>query len=69
MTTAIKQEIVCTPCNLFYILSRSDSLKMFVMAKDGLKISPSVIDKLNISPKAYYRALKQLRDAGLVEKE
>ena len=69
MTTATKQEIVCTPCNLFSILSRSDSLRMFVMAKDGLKISASVIDKLNISPKAYYRALKQLRDAGLVEKK
>jgi sugar-specific transcriptional regulator TrmB len=41
---------------------------MFAMAKDGLKISPSIIDKLDISPKAYYRALKQLKDAGLVEK-
>src|SRR5919106_1348656 len=69
MTTATKQQIVCTPCNLFSILSRSDSFKMFVMAKDGLKISPSVIEKLNISPKAYYRALKHLRDAGLVEKK
>ena len=69
MTTATKQQIVCTPRNLFSILSHSDSLRMFVMAKDGLKISPSVIDKLNISPKAYYRALKQLRDAGLVEKK
>ncbi len=69
MTTATKQQIVCTPRNLFSILSHSDSLRMFVMAKDGLKISPSVIDKLNISPKAYYRALKQLRDAGLVDKK
>jgi len=69
MTTATKQEIVCTSCNIFSILSREDSLRMFVMAKDGLKISPSVIDKLNISPKAYYRALKQLKDAGLVEKK
>jgi predicted transcriptional regulator len=42
---------------------------MFAMAKDGLKISPSVIDNLDISPKAYYRALKQLKDAGLVEKK
>jgi DNA-binding PadR family transcriptional regulator len=41
---------------------------MFAMAKDGLKISPSIIDKLHISPKAYYRALKQLKNAGLVEK-
>ena len=69
MTTAASQEIVCTPCNLFSILSRSDSLRMFVMAKDGLKISPSVLDKLNISPKAYYRALKQLKAASLVEKK
>jgi len=69
MTTATKQEIVCTPCNLFSILSRSDSLRMFVMAKDGLKISPSVLDNLNISPKAYYRALKQLKAASLVEKK
>ena len=69
MTTATKQQIVCTPRNLFSILSHSDSLRMFLMAKDGLKISPYVIDKLNISPKAYYRALKQLRDAGLVDKK
>ena len=41
---------------------------MFAMAKDGLKISPSIIVKLDISPKAYYRALKQLKNAGLVEK-
>ena len=69
MTTGTSQEIIhTTSCNLFSILSRNDSLSMFVMAKDGLKISPSVIDKLDISPKAYYRALKQLKDAGLVEK-
>ena len=53
MTTATRQEIVCTSRNLFSILSRNDSLKMFAMAKDGLKLSPSIIDKLNISPKAY----------------
>ena len=67
--TETKQEIISTSCNLFSILSRNDSLSMFVMAKDGLKISPSVIDKLDISPKAYYRALKQLKDASLVEKK
>jgi DNA-binding transcriptional ArsR family regulator len=69
MTTDTKQEIISTSCNLFSILSHNDSLSMFVMAKDGLKISPSVIDKLDISPKAYYRALKQLKDASLVEKK
>ena len=69
MTTETRQEIISTSCNLFSILSRNDSLRMFVMAKDGLKISPSVIDKLDISPKAYYRALKQLKVAGLVQKK
>ena len=69
MTTETRQEIISTSCNLFSILSRNDSLRMFVMAKDGLKISPSVIDKLDISPKAYYRALKQLKVAGLLQKK
>src|ERR671933_2283878 len=70
MATASSQELlVSSPRNVFSVLSRDDAIKMFAMAKDGLKISPSVIDKLNISPKAYYRALKQLRGAGLVEKK
>src|SRR5918912_481500 len=54
--------------SLFSILSHNETLEMFAMAKDGLKISPSIIVKLDISPKAYYRALKQLKNAGLVEK-
>jgi predicted transcriptional regulator len=62
------QELSSSSWNLFSILSHNETLKMFVMAKDGLKISPSIIHKLDISPKAYYRALKQLKDVGLVEK-
>ena len=69
MATASSQELlVSSPRNVFSVLSRDDAIKMFAMAKDGLKISPSIIDKLDISPKAYYRALKQLKNAGLVEK-
>src|ERR687883_1628193 len=69
MATASSQELlVSSPRNFFSVLSRDDAIKMFAMAKDGLKISPSIIDKLDISPKAYYRALKQLKNAGLVEK-
>src|SRR5919197_2875584 len=68
MTTATLQEIVCTSRSLFSILSNSDNLHMFVMAKDGLKITPSILDELEMSPKRYYRALKQLKDAGLIEK-
>src|SRR5919202_1289232 len=70
MATASSQELlVSSPRNVFSVLSRDDAIKMFAMAKDGLKISPSIIDKLDISPKAYYRALKQLKDVGLVEKK
>lgn len=68
MTTPASQQVVSSPSNLFSILSHNETLEMFAMAKDGLKISPSIIDKLDISPKAYYRALKQLKNAGLVEK-
>ena len=68
MTTSASQRVVSSPRNLFSILSHNETLEMFAMAKDGLKISPSIIDKLDISPKAYYRALKQLKNAGLVEK-
>ena len=62
MTTPASQGVASSPRNIFSILSHNETLEMFAMAKDGLKISPSIIDKLDISPKAYYRALKQLKD-------
>ena len=65
---ASRQEIVPASRNLFSILSRNDSLQMFVIAKNGLKITPSILDELEATPKRYYRALKQLKDAGLIEK-
>ena len=68
MVMASRQEIVPASRNLFSILSRNDSLQMFVIAKNGLKITPSILDELEATPKRYYRALKQLKDAGLIEK-
>ena len=68
MVMASHQEIVLASRNLFSILSRNDSLQMFVIAKNGLKITPSILDELEATPKRYYRALKQLKDAGLIEK-
>lgn len=68
MTIGAQQDVVSTSKNLFSILSRDDNLKMFEIAKNGLKISLSLLDKLEISPKRYYKALKQLKDAGLIEK-
>jgi sugar-specific transcriptional regulator TrmB len=68
MTIGVQQDVVSTSKNLFSVLSRDDNLKMFEIAKNGLKISLSILDKLEISPKRYYKALKQLKDAGLIEK-
>ena len=68
MTIGAQQDVVSTSKNLFSILSRDDNLKMFEIAKNGLKISLSLLDNLEISPKRYYKALKQLKDAGLIEK-
>lgn len=69
MTIGAQQDVVSTSKNLFSILSRDDNLKMFEISKNGLKISLSILDKLEISPKRYYKALKQLKDAGLIERK
>jgi DNA-binding PadR family transcriptional regulator len=63
------QEAITGSQNLLSLLSRSDSQKMFAIAKEGLMISTSTLDTLRITPKRYYRALKQLKDAGLIEKD
>jgi Mn-dependent DtxR family transcriptional regulator len=42
---------------------------MFAIAKEGLVIGTSTLDTLRTTPKKYYRALKQLKDAGLIEKD
>jgi predicted transcriptional regulator len=63
------QEAITGFQNLLSLLSRSDNQKMFAIAKEGLMISTSTLDTLRITPKRYYRALKQLKDAGLIEKD
>jgi 5-bromo-4-chloroindolyl phosphate hydrolysis protein len=58
------QEATTNFQNLLYLLSRGDNLKMFAMASKGLRIGIGTLDTLRITPKRYYRALKQLKDAG-----
>ena len=65
----VNQEAITGFQNLLYLLSRSDNLKMFAIAKEGLVIGTSTLDTLRTTPKKYYRALKQLKDAGLIEKD
>jgi DNA-binding PadR family transcriptional regulator len=65
----IHKDIVSYSSKLFSVLSDPDNLKMFVIAKDGLKISTSTLYALEITPKKYYSGLKKLKDAGLIEKK
>jgi predicted transcriptional regulator len=43
-------------------------MKMFLSTKRGLKYSKRTLDALGLSRKRYYKALKQLKDLGLIEK-
>jgi hypothetical protein len=56
------------PLNLFSILSKSDNLIMFCVAKDGLETHSDILHTDIPTKKRYYKALKQLKDAGLIAK-
>lgn len=49
-------------------LSSRESLALFQMASGGIKYNFSLLEKLGISRKQYYRVLRTLKDAGLVRK-
>ncbi len=53
---------------LFSTLSKTDNLKMFLSTKSGLKYNKRTLDSLDLTRKRYYKALKQLKDLGLIEK-
>ena len=63
------QEAIAGFQDLLSLLSKRDNLKMFMIAKEGLTIGITTLDTLRITPKRYYKALKQLKDAGLIEKD
>ena len=58
--------IVNSHC-VFTILSRIDNLKVFSEARDSLKITKSLLERLGISKAKYHEAIQQLKDAGLIE--
>lgn len=51
------------------ILSKSDALEIFVMAKDGLKSELDTPQKIGLTKKQYYTRLKQLYDLNLISKK
>src|SRR5215216_2716780 len=67
-TTAMSTEAANFSLKLFSIISKTDNLKFFLAAKDGVRINIATLTHMKLSRKRYYKALKQLRDAGLIKK-
>jgi predicted transcriptional regulator len=67
-TTSLSTDAVDYSLKLFSIISKTDNYKLFLAAKDGVRINISTLAHMKLSRKRYYKALKQLRDAGLIEK-
>jgi hypothetical protein len=67
-TTTMSTDVVDFSLKLFSIISKSDNFKLFLAAKDGVRINVNTLTRMKLSRKRYYKGLKQLRDAGLIEK-
>lgn len=53
---------------LFSVLSKVDSLTIFLHSKQGLKSSIDNLQNIGLSRKKYYTRLKQLVNSGLIKK-
>jgi predicted transcriptional regulator len=67
-TTTISREAFDFSLKVLSIISKTDNFKLFLAAKDGVRISFTTLASMKLSRKRYYKALKQLRDVGLIEK-
>lgn len=67
-TSIIEATSTSTLSRLFSILSKPDNMKVFLAAKDGVESHLFTPRRLRLSPKQYYKSLKQLKDAGLIQK-
>src|SRR5919197_2191983 len=62
------QIIASSLLRLFSVLSKPDNMKVFLAAKYGIKAQLLTSSHLQLSRKGYYKALKELKDTGLIEK-
>jgi hypothetical protein len=67
-TTAMSTDAVDFSLKLFSVISKNDNFRLFLAAKDGVRINFTTLARMKLSRKRYYKALKQLRDAKLIEK-
>ena len=54
--------------SLFSVLSKPNTMKLFLAATNGVRLSAPTLSTLQLTRKKYYKALKQLKGANLVEK-
>src|SRR5919202_1687265 len=65
----IDPTLVKNSAKLLYILSRQDNLNIFMLANNrGLEAKSSTLQHTGLSRRVYYTRLKQLINAGLIEK-
>ena len=72
MNILANSDLVKKSAKILSILSKEDNLNIFISADskndNGLEAKSSTIQELRLSRKVYYTRLKQLVDAGLIEK-
>jgi predicted transcriptional regulator len=69
MKLTLDRELIKKSAKLLSVLSHWDNLSIFMFASSGqLMAETASLQKLKLSRKVYYTRLKQLIDAGLVEK-
>lgn len=54
--------------SLFAVLSKPNTMKLFLATTNGVRLSAPTLSTLKLTRKKYYKALKQLKGANLVEK-
>jgi predicted transcriptional regulator len=68
MDQVLEPKLVNKLTELLGILSKKDALTIFLLSKDGLKAEADTPQKIGLTRKQYYTRLKQLVDAGLIDK-
>jgi hypothetical protein len=54
--------------SLFSVLSNPNNMKLFLASTRGVKLSASTLTNLTLTRKKYYKSLKRLKGANLIEK-
>ncbi|GBC73720.1 hypothetical protein HRbin04_01126 [archaeon HR04] len=64
----MEDEVLREASKVLTILSKYDALKIFLQSIEGIEAETDASEKIGLTKKQYYTRLKQLVDAGLIEK-